>query len=156
MFSPKAILDPRAFETNQMKLSGTQYASKKPPLEAEIQRQILQWLKLKGYFFFRVNTGGLRRNGKWCPSPTITKGTADIIAIKPSYRIKFAKPTTEYEAPNAEPPKATLFGQLVAVEVKRLGGKQSEDQKQFQEAVEKAGGIYCLAFSVNDVRAVME
>ena len=143
-----------------MKLSGTVYASKKPPLESEIQKQILTWLKLKGIFHFRNNTMGVMRNGRWTKSPNTTKGAADIIAIKNSFRVKYPAPTHEHfnDIANGreEQPKTELVGILVAIECKRLGAKQTEEQKAFQENVEKHGGIYILAYSCNDVRAVFE
>ena len=114
----------------KMRLNNTEYARKKPPLEVETQRQILTWLKLKGIFAFRVNTGGLRRNGKWVPSPTITKGTADIIALH-----------------NAR---------FIAIEVKRIGGKLSDDQVEFLKGVTASGGLAIVAYSLNDVRTHLE
>lgn len=112
-----------------MKLSYTKYSVKKAVLESVIQRQILDYLNLKDIFHFRVNTMGVMRNGRYCPSPTIRKGTADIIAI--------------------------LEGRFVAIEVKRFGAKQTADQAKFQTDVETSGGIYILAYSVNDVRATL-
>ena len=37
------------------------------------------------------------------------------------------------------------------LEVKRPKGKQSDNQKVFQEAVEKAGGLYAIVHSVEEV-----
>ena len=72
---------------------------------------------------------GVMRKGRYCPSPTITKGTSDIIA--------------------------SYAGRFVAIEVKRLGAKQTADQATFQKNVEASGGVYILAYSVNDVRATL-
>ncbi len=47
--------------------------------------------------------------------------------------------------------QALKDGRSVFVEVKRPGGRQSEYQKKFQEAVEAAGFEYVLAKSVDDV-----
>ena len=42
-------------------------------------------------------------------------------------------------------------GQVVHIEVKVPGGRQSEKQKKFQKDLEAAGGEYILARSVEDV-----
>jgi hypothetical protein len=44
-----------------------------------------------------------------------------------------------------------IGGQYVGIEVKAPKGKQSEHQKEFQEALEAAGGRYVLAYSLDDV-----
>jgi len=43
-------------------------------------------------------------------------------------------------------------GQYIAIEAKGEGGKQSQDQKNFQERVLKNNGIYILAFSLEDIK----
>ena len=121
--------------------------------EIEIQRQILDYLTLKHIFHMRVNTGGLMRNGVWCPSPNTTKGASDILAIK---SLKYCRPK------NGDVSKAIMLGevdnftmgQFVAIEVKRPNGKLSKDQKRFLDEVEKAGGMAIVAYSLDDVRKV--
>lgn len=44
-----------------------------------------------------------------------------------------------------------IKGQFVGIEVKAPKGKQSEYQKEFQRNLEKAGGRYILALSLEDV-----
>ena len=46
--------------------------------------------------------------------------------------------------------KATIGGRMVAIEVKIGKDRQSEAQKQYQERVEKAGGIYWIVKSFED------
>lgn len=41
-------------------------------------------------------------------------------------------------------------GRFIGIEVKTPAGRQSDQQKHFQAAVERAGGIYILARSVAD------
>lgn len=49
-----------------------------------------------------------------------------------------------------------VIGQTLFIETKRLhGGKQSQEQIDFQIAAEKVGAIYILARSVEDVEAVI-
>lgn len=47
-------------------------------------------------------------------------------------------------------------GRFLAIEVKGPKGKQSDEQAEFQKAVEAAGGIYCLARSLQDVIDCLE
>jgi len=46
---------------------------------------------------------------------------------------------------------AAKNGKVLFIEVKKLGGKQSDNQKHFQECVEGAGGIYILVNDLNDI-----
>ena len=43
------------------------------------------------------------------------------------------------------------YGKFIAIECKSEKGKQSPEQKLYQKAVENSGGIYCLAYSIDDV-----
>ena len=61
--------------------------------------------------------------GKWTPGQG-TKGTADI--------------------------SATIRGRSVKIEVKYGNDRQSDAQKQYQEAIEKAGGTYIIAKTFDD------
>ncbi len=47
-------------------------------------------------------------------------------------------------------------GKYLGIEVKSPTGRQSEEQKLFQAMVERQGGIYILARSVDDVRKILE
>jgi hypothetical protein len=46
--------------------------------------------------------------------------------------------------------KATIGGRMVAIEVKIGKDRQSEAQRQYQERIEKAGGIYWIVKSFED------
>lgn len=106
-----------------------------PPLEKDIQKVICQYLfDLKHYFGWRQNTAPTiqKFNDKWAfrrMPPYSMKGTPDIIFI-------------------------TKSGQFVGLEVKRPGGKQSDDQKEFEKRCLKAGGRYHVVTSLEDVRAL--
>ena len=99
--------------------------SKTALTEIQIQRQILDYLALKKIFAIRINIGGVRRNGKWCPSPNVTKGVSDILVLHQ--------------------------GVLTAIEVKRPGGKISEDQIDFLNKIIHHGGKTLIAWSLEDV-----
>jgi hypothetical protein len=70
----------------------------------------------------KVGTGSIEYQkqlpGKWTPGQS-TKGTADI--------------------------SATIRGRSVKIEVKFGSDRQSDAQKQYQEAIEKAGGVYYIS-----------
>jgi hypothetical protein len=98
---------------------------KKKILESEIQKQILDYLKLKRVFHFKNNTAGIYKvsTGSYIPSQSV--GAPDIICV--------------------------IGGTFCGLEVKRPGGKQSDNQKAFQDSLEEAGGKYYLVFSLDDV-----
>lgn len=98
--------------------------------EKIIQKQILQFLTAYGIFVFRVNVYGIysqKFQGYRKLPPFSMRGMADILGILPG-------------------------GRFLAIEVKTTKGKQSIWQKHFEDLVKRAGGIYILARSVNDVR----
>ena len=43
-----------------------------------------------------------------------------------------------------------IEGRAIEVEVKAPGKKQTEDQRNWQKAVERAGGVYVLAYSKDE------
>lgn len=48
------------------------------------------------------------------------------------------------------------IGRFIAIEVKRPGEEQTEEQKRWQAMVESQGGLYILATSVDDVSAALK
>ena len=97
---------------------------------------ITAFINFSGFQAERINTMGVYREGKkiqvgentrqlkgtWTPS-TSTKGSADI--------------------------SATIRGRSVKIEVKQKD-KQSEVQKQYQQSIEKAGGVYMIFRNFDD------
>ena len=83
---------------------------------------IIQWLRVNRWQAERVsNTGRPIHNGHtltWIPG-TGSKGTADI--------------------------SATIAGKSVKIEVKIGRDRQSQAQKNYQQQVERAGGVYVIA-----------
>ncbi len=47
-------------------------------------------------------------------------------------------------------------GRFVAIEVKTETGRQSQQQRRFQAAVERAGGLYVVARSPSDALAALQ
>jgi hypothetical protein len=98
------------------------------PLEKDIQKQILQWLSLKGMLAWRQNTGAVQLD-KEGPSRYVrfgVKGCCDILGVLPG-------------------------GKFLGIEVKRGTGRVSPDQQQFIAMVLAAGGMAFVARSVEDV-----
>jgi len=98
------------------------------PLEVEIQRTICDYLFAKGYLFWRSNNTPIFTEGKFRALPKYTpRGLSDIIVV--------------------------LKGQIVCIEVKRQGTKQTDDQKFFEDRMIMHGGRYFVARSLDDVQA---
>ena len=100
--------------------------------EAQIQKAILQWGMYKKILMHRINVIGTpthRKDGSTGYRPSTNAGMADI--------------------------HATIMVEDIPVsvwlEVKTKTGKQSPRQRQFQEAVEAAGGYYFIVRSIDEV-----
>lgn len=56
-----------------------------------------------------------------------------------------------FGAPGSPDIICVVKGQCVGIEVKRPAGKQNKNQVKFQAELERAGGKYILAYSLDDV-----
>ena len=125
--------------------------------EKQIQRQILQWLELKQIFHWRNNVGAVKftdkeplpRKGMFLQDQEKTRfvrfvqvGSPDIFVVLPP-------------APDRLSQKY-LWGKIIGIEVKSSTGKQRDSQKEWQTRFEQAGGVYILAYSLDDVMGVLE
>lgn len=105
----------------------------KPPLEKDIQSSICDYLAARRHFFWRQNTAPTIQKSKkgWSfrkmPKHSL-KGVADIILVH--------------------------TGRPYFLEVKRPNTKQSADQVDFQQRAEKAGALYAVVRSIEDVQAL--
>lgn len=96
--------------------------------ESQVQGQILDWLDRKGIFHYRQNTGGAKLKGFYVKFGK--KGAPDIVAI--------------------------YGGIYVGIEVKKSGKQQTAEQHKYMQNVRNAGGVYILAYQVEDVTKVLE
>lgn len=65
------------------------------------------------------------------------------------------KRTIRFGLPGQPDIQGMLDGRWIGIEVKKPGGRQSEKQKKFQKAVERAGGVYLLVDDVEEaIRAL--
>lgn len=101
--------------------------------EKEIQDSILQWLAIVKIFHYRQNTGAFRKDY-----------TRKSDGVKKTSFIRFG-------TPGASDIVCVVKGFYIAIEVKDHKGKQDPDQVEFQKALERSGGYYILARSLEDV-----
>src|SRR3990167_7357363 len=102
------------------------------PSEQEIQKSILEYLRIKKIVCFKHHsTGSTIRDGKAVFFAHSEKGISDIIGC-------------------------TKEGRFIAIEVKKPGGRPSPEQLEFIEMVNKQGGIAFIAYSIQDVLDVFE
>lgn len=99
------------------------------PSESEIQKLILQWLRLQGAWVVRVNGGAVKTEGRFIRF-TDTVGCPDILCC--------------------------WFGRMVGIECKRKGGKASPDQLACIDAINRAGGLAFVASSLADVERALK
>ena len=105
--------------------------------EGFIQDLILDWLAAKHILAFRMNTGAMKIDKRYVKFGV--KGMADILAFPTYYE---CSTPWEYTIP-------------LWIEVKSEKGKQSAEQKSFQDQVEEAGHHYVVARSIEDVEAAL-
>lgn len=95
--------------------------------EGEIQAVILDYLRFKGRFFWRNNSGAFKtQHGSFVRFGT--PGAPDLIGC--------------------------VDGTFVGLEVKTAKGKLSDAQQEFAYFLEKAGGRYHVVRSIDDVVAL--
>jgi len=99
-----------------------------PSTEKPTQSAIMEYLAYKDIFHYRQNSGAMKvKHGFYRFSSM--NGLADIVAVV----------------------KGVYYG----IEVKDTKGKQNPNQILYQKNLEKAGGVYILAKSLDDVTKVI-
>lgn len=97
-------------------------------LEKQIQKQITDYLEWKHYFWWRNNSGAMlsEYKGKTRFMRFGQSGSPDLFIV--------------------------INGKIIGCEVKNEKGKQTDNQKEWQERFEKAGGIYLLTRSLDEIQ----
>ncbi len=116
-------------EVNSIEQLSTKKVGKKlVNKESDVVKSCLSILALKGIFAWRNNTGAVisMYKGKKRFIKYGCKGSPDIIGILPN-------------------------GKFIGVECKKVGGKQSDDQVEFQRKVSMNYGIYVVVQSGNEL-----
>ena len=99
----------------------------KQPSEHDIQKQILDWLKLNHIFHWRNNTGAVASSYRW-----------------KSRFFRFGAV--------GSPDIFVMFGnRIYGIEVKGPKGKLSPAQEEFRDRFRCAGGVYIVARGLQDV-----
>lgn len=101
--------------------------------EQDLVNAILAWLRYRGAWAMRVNSGIKmipQENGRQRVFRGAPAGTADIVAC--------------------------WHGRYVAIECKVGRNKQTEAQFVHQQEIGGAGGLYILAYSVEDVAEILD
>ena len=96
--------------------------------ETDIQRAVLDWLRFKNIFAFRINNMGVPTrdaSGEIRFRPSTVKGISDIFAV--------------------------FHGRFVAIEVKTQTGKMTEYQQRFLDAVKDSGGVGLVIRSIKEL-----
>src|SRR5687768_8866491 len=96
-------------------------------LEQQIQAAILALLRMHGIFCWKSNTTGVYDPTREMFRTNHYKGVSDIIGVMKG-------------------------GRLIAVEVKRPGGKSSFEQQTFIDSINENGGLAFVAHSVDEVQ----
>ena len=102
--------------------------------ETDIVRACLEYLAARKIMAWRSNSGAVKATygGKTrFVRFNSAKGMSDICAILPG-------------------------GRFCAIEVKRPGGKMTEDQERFQDDVERSGGYAIMVTSVDELMGFIE
>ena len=99
------------------------------PKEKDIQKQIVQYLKMRGAVAVRTNSGAFKVKDRFVRFNS-EEGCSDLLCC---YR-----------------------GFFVALEVKRPGKKPTAKQSGFLGEVEKASGIAAVVTSIDDVREILD
>ena len=101
---------------------------------------IIDFLNLSGYQAERINTMGRPIDNR--------KQVTDVLGrVKTIGSMTWGKSTARKGSADIS---ATIKGKSVKIEVKIRKDKQSDDQKEYQAEVERAGGIYIIAKTFED------
>lgn len=98
--------------------------------EKHTQKAILDYLKYKKIFHYRQNSGAFKTESGGYMRTASVSGLPDIVAIKD--------------------------GLYIGLEVKTEIGRQSKEQREIQNRITAAGGLYLVVRSLDDVRKIFE
>jgi hypothetical protein len=99
--------------------------------EKFIEKEIIHFLRLKGWVAVKVRTSGRIVNGRVLSLPKDELGVSDIIACDPD-------------------------GRFHAIEVKNKVGRQSDHQKRFEKEVLAKGGRYTVLRSLGEAEGYVK
>lgn len=100
--------------------------------EADIQKEILDFLEAKGFIVVKINQGAHKIKGGFIRSRKSTVGMSDIIGITPGGA-------------------GGSVARFISIEVKKPGGVVSDQQRAFKCEIEKRGGIALIVDSLGSL-----
>lgn len=104
-----------------------------------LTKAIVKWINLNGYQAERIST-----TGRWIDNSKIV---TDVLGNRK--KIGSGKYIKGSGTKGSADISATIKGKSIKIEVKIAKDKQSEAQKEYQQAIERAGGIYFIAKDFN-------
>lgn len=104
-----------------------------------LTKAIVKWINLNGYQAERIST-----TGRWIDNSKIV---TDVLGNRK--KIGSGKYIKGSGTKGSADISATIKGKSIKIEVKINKDKQSEAQKEYQQAIERAGGIYFIAKDFN-------
>ena len=99
--------------------------------EGDVVNSCLRYLLMQGCYVWRNNTGGYKPEGSKRYIRYGKKGSADIIGL-------------------------TSTGRFIAVEAKFGRNKPTTEQLLFGNEIMRRGGIFVVAYSVDDLEAIKD
>ena len=111
--------------------------------EKDVLSACLQWLRMKGVWCWRQNQGAIPLEGGGYRRFVGLKGVADILGILPQ--------TVRVVGDDAP----VTFGNLLAVETKRLGEHPRPEQADFLRQVNERGGVGVCVHSVGELEELL-
>lgn len=115
--------------------------------ESDIQRSIIDYLERKGFLVHKVNNVGIYVKKRDCYIPPKEKGVSDLLFWKAAKTLSPGK--YQDHAVVMEPAR---YG---AIEVKLKPKEPTPEQLAWGEQMKHAGGVFIVAYSVDDVVEVM-
>lgn len=100
-----------------------------------LTKAIVKWINLNGYQAERIST-----TGRWIDNSKIV---TDVLGNRK--KIGSGKYIKGSGTKGSADISATIKGKSIKIEVKIAKDKQSDAQKEYQQAIERAGGIYFIA-----------
>jgi hypothetical protein len=99
-----------------------------------LTRCVIDWLKLNGWQAERINCMGRPIDNR--------KQVTDVVGrTKTIGSMTWGKSTSTKGSADIS---ATIMGRSVKIEIKYGKDRQSEDQKRYQEMIERSGGVYII------------
>jgi len=116
--------------------------------ESDIQKSILDYLRLKKYFCWKNSTTGIYVKARDTFIPSQNVGSPDVFVVVPTFDHHIDTITRQTLC-------QCIFGQIWGLEVKNEKGKQTSAQRDWEKVFKKNGGRYLLVRSLDEIMKVL-